>query len=159
MSWEINDVLQLIVAFLAFYGAALSTLIFFEKHLRKIHVEMSYGFIPETAEEQLIVGATNTAMRPVTLNSCEIHAANSERKLHIAPRPGINCIVPLPNELKDGGKHIMFLPVREVAKNFNEEIGATGKLKIWGVFRSSVGKEYSSKKLEINIGNWLNHND
>ncbi len=150
-----NEVLQLIVACLAFYGAALSTFIFFEKHLRKVNVEISYNIISGTRTEQITLTATNTGMRPVTLNLCAIFVANIDKQIVIPPKPGTNCDNPLPLELKDGEKHTAFLPAKDVAEVLKREMGATGKQRIWGVYKSSVKKKYSSKKIEFHIEHWL----
>lgn len=143
---------EIVVATVAVYGAVLSTINYFSNRTR-IKVKVYTGFptwgenIGETA---LFLEANNPGKRSITISGIgfKVIGHNFNAAL-INPRSNVK----FPYELEPGKNCIVWCTAEDVISPLvNRGLRSTVKVRVY--FSTQVGKEYKSKKREINLEKW-----
>ena len=140
------------IAFVAIYGALLSTYTLIASRLdkrRRIKVELSKGFMPNDADlpvTMLFIGVSNPGHIPVMLQRPGIQLPN-KGTWHPSSQSSDVCF---PHELRPGQACAVWIPLAVFANQLKGE-GFSGEVKLVGFCRDAMGKVHKGKRWEFNV--------
>lgn len=151
----LSELVTLVTALVAVYGAALSTYIFISnrrERKRQVKVTMSLAVLGTSPEVTDIVALTaaNPGSRPVTLTGVTVEMPDENK--YVLFKPGGD--VSLPYTLEDGKNCTQWLKTRGLAEWLRKE-GHSGVVRLVGVFRDAVGTRYHSSPFGFDIDKWV----
>ena len=155
MNWDF--VSKLLTAFVAIYGAALSTYTLVmnrREKRRRVDVSLQYGFTPRDADlgpMMLLIQATNPGHRTVTLHAPYLLFPRGKKMVFMDPQGDVR----FPHNLVDGTSCTLWVPATIVAGQAQKE-GFHGKIKLAAQFQDAVGGSYKSSRITFDIDDALN---
>jgi hypothetical protein len=164
---DTQSIVQLIIAAVAIYGAALSTYNLYSRR-PKVKVNWSHGFLGTpgvgiTSPPFLTLTAMNKGERTVMLGFVGFdlpyknlfHILFRRREKYILQFPLPDKLGhKLPYELIPGTSFDYSTPFGDLARSLLNS-GYSGDVKVSGYFKDQVGNIYRTKKFVFNIDEWL----
>lgn len=140
-----------ITLFIVIGGAFLSTyklISDYRKNIRKIKVQVSYGFIStgrSIGPDVITINAINMGYRDVTLTSVEFILPNNYHLIILDPQDSVK----LPHTLPEGKSCYIWKESQNLAQQLKEH-GFSAKIKLIGYYGSATGKVFKSKPIDFN---------
>jgi hypothetical protein len=157
MSAEV--VLGSIVAAVAIYGAALSTMTYrAQRHQRRamIRVSVASGFPVlggRVGEPQLQIEATNIGERPVVLEAAGYKLPRKGDSLALID-PSLRTLPQFPCELPPHQSGMLAEDMADIASSL-ARAGYVGRVRLVGFVRDQEDTEYLAKPLDFDVNEWL----
>ena len=156
MSAEV--VLGSIVAAVAVYGAALSTMTYRaqrHQHRARIRVSVSHGFPVlggQVGWPQLQIEATNIGERPVMLKAAGYKLPRKGESLALID-PSLRTIPQFPCELPPHQSGMLAEDMADVAGSL-ARAGYIGRVRLVGFVRDQEDVEYLAKSIDFDVNDW-----
>jgi len=143
---------------IAVYGASLATCKFvydYWKGRREIRVKLNYSrektmYDDEVGPEILAISAVNTGYRSVILDGAGYILPDKTCVHFDDPLRLSRMNVKFPKTLSEGQRCNVWIELKDLGQQLRER-GLSGKVKLRGYYRSTVGKTYRSKPKEFTI--------
>ena len=149
-----------ITLFIALFGVCLSTakvLFDYSKNIRKLKVQINFGFLTDTdviaSKMGISIVAMNVGYREITLNSMG-YILPDKKYLISMPQRNLKSNVKFPCTLSEGKECTVWEPQKKLATDLKDN-GYSGKIKLIGYYGSAIGKTYKSKPVDFDIDNAL----
>ena len=141
-----------ITLLIAIWGALLATykvLSDYLKNVRKLKVQVVYGFITQrrgVGPNVITITAINTGYREITLNSMGFILPDKKIILIIEPQSNVK----FPYTLSEGKQCCVWQTQKELAEDLRNN-GYSGKIRLRGYYRSATGDTFKSKPIDFDI--------
>ncbi len=154
--WVAGNSFAVLTAFVAVWGAALSTFEYFSRRQaskRRLKVTLAWGMLtygPRLSDQMLLVTAANPGNRVVRVDGMALLLPDRSQAVVL----GGSANPKLPCELSDGAKVMAWFDCHKLAIELRER-GMTGVVKIRAVARDSLSTEHRSREVKFDIPRWL----
>lgn len=142
-----------ITLLIAIWGALLATyklLSDYRKSIRKLKVEVSYGFFTlregGVGSTVITITAINAGYREITLNSMGYILPDKKYVVIIEPQGNVR----FPYTLSEGKQCNVWQTQKELAEDLRNN-GYSGKIRLRGYYRSATGDTFKSKPIDFDI--------
>jgi len=142
-----------ITLLIALWGALLATykiLSDYRKSIRRLKVEVSYGFFTlregGVGSTVITITAINTGHREITLNSMGYILPDNKYSVIIEPQSNVR----FPYTLSEGKQCNVWRTQRDLAEELKDH-GYSGKIRLRGYYRSATGETIKSKAIDFDI--------
>lgn len=154
---SVEQILGVIVAAVAVYGAGLSTVTFRAQRRERraiVKVQTSNGFAVwgQRGNPQLQITATNAGERPVVIEAAGFKLPNGQDTLALI-NPTTSTMQ-FPHQLAPHHNCLVAEDMAEIAGSL-AQAGHRGRIKLVGFFRDQDGNVFRAKPCDFDIEGWL----
>ena len=142
-----------ITALIAIYGAILSTINLInnvKNNKSFIEVTTTWGMITGDEKTKLFITASNPSSRTVTLSSMGFILPNKKYLIFTYPESNVS----FPYEVQTGKNCMVWCDIYDIAVQLKKQ-NYEGDINLIGFYKDQLGKEYKSKKMNVNINTML----
>lgn len=139
--------ITLLVAIWAALLATYKVLSDYLRNVRKLKVQVAYGFITRrrgAGPTVITITAINTGYREITLNSMGFILPDKKISLIIEPQSNVK----FPYTLSEGKQCYVWQTQKELAEDLRDN-GYSGKIRLRGYYRSATGDTFKSKPIDF----------
>jgi len=155
---NVEQFLGVVVAAVAVYGAALSTMTLRAQRRERravVRVKVSNGFAvsgPRLSEPQLQITATNAGERPVVLENAGFRLPTGETVMLVNPTTG--SIQGFPHELPPHRSCVVVEDMAGIAGSL-ARAGHVGRIRLVGFYRDQESNMFSADSWDFDVNEWM----